>query len=335
MNKINYKLINVAIILVILYFLYKINPLLIGFLSVIKKMFLPIIIAFFIAYTLYPLVKILKNKMNHFLASLIVIVIVFSIFFILIYFTFPIVFKKLYLFYLSIKDLDILVLNFLDIKNIIDKIGNFLYKESFNLIGNSISFISNFVLILILSISFLFNMELIIKKVTLIFNKYKYFYILKDIDRELFKYIKSLSIILFIEWIEYTLLYLMIGHPYFLLLGFISGVASIIPYFGGMFCNIVAIVTSLTVSYKLFILTCLISIVVPIFDSYVIDPKIYDKNVSISPITTILMIIISSKLFGFIGLIFAIPLYLILRIIIKELILINKDKNNFKTFTKV
>ena len=51
MNKINYKLINVAIILVILYFLYKINPLLIGFLSVIKKMFLPIIIAFFIAYT--------------------------------------------------------------------------------------------------------------------------------------------------------------------------------------------------------------------------------------------------------------------------------------------
>ena len=93
--------------------------------------------------------------------------------------------------------------------------------------------------------------------------------------------------------IEYTFIYYFIGHPYYLLIGYLAGITTIIPMFGAILTNIIALITGIYVSKKLFILSALVIILCPIIDSYLIDPKIYNKNIKISQIKIIIVIITS------------------------------------------
>ena len=136
--------------------------------------------------------------------------------------------------------------------------------------------------------------------------------VIKNIDNSLSSYLKSIFIITIIETIEYTIIYFLIGHPNFLLIGVLAGFTTIIPYFGALFTNIIALVTASN-NIILFLLSSLVIMICPIFDSYIIDPKIYHKNINISPIATILSIIVCSNLFGIFGIVIAIPSYIVVR----------------------
>ena len=329
MNKINYKLINFAILILVLYFLYKTSSLWLGIINIIKKILFPFLISFFLSYTLYPLVRYLKKKkINHFFASLLVVISVVLIITIILYYSIPIITKELITFlnnFLIYKEniikegiISKLIIYLEPIFNdLIIKLSNFIKHGSIDIISKSISFSSNLVIIIILTVYFLFNMEQIKTIINKYLSKYKFYSVLKDIDFNLNKYLKSLSLILIIEFIEYTALYFLIGHPKFLLLGIFAGIANIIPYFGSLFTNLIALVSALGVSKKIFILSSLIAIFVPIFDNYVIDPKIIKATNNISPIKTIIAITIASSIFGFVGVIIAIPLYIVLEKIIK------------------
>ena len=52
----------------------------------------------------------------------------------------------------------------------------------------------------------------------------------------------GLSNIIVITLVEYTLVYTIIGHPNAILLGFLAAVANLIPYFGGIIVNVIAII---------------------------------------------------------------------------------------------
>ena len=61
-NKIDYKLINIAVIALIIYLVYHTGNLWIGTLGSIWKMILPFFLAFIVAYALYPFLKYLTDK---------------------------------------------------------------------------------------------------------------------------------------------------------------------------------------------------------------------------------------------------------------------------------
>ena len=60
-NKLNYKLVNIVIILAGIYLLYMVRGLWIGIVSKIWQIILPFLLSFAIAYALYPLVKKLEK----------------------------------------------------------------------------------------------------------------------------------------------------------------------------------------------------------------------------------------------------------------------------------
>ena len=151
-------------------------------------------------------------------------------------------------------------------------------------------------------------------------NNKKLYNIIINIDKALTNYLKGTSIIVIVEIIEYTIIYLVVGHPNYLLLGFLAGITTFIPYFGGLFTNIIALITGFCVSKKLFIICLIIAIVVPIIDGYIIDPKIYEKTNKIDNLKAILALVICSNLFGILGVLIAISFYIILDEIIKVLI---------------
>lgn len=328
MNKLNYKLINIGILILILYFLYKTNIIWINIFTTIKKIVLPFIISFLLSYILYPIVKYLKKKkINHFLSSLIVVIILFIIIFLILYYTVPIITKEIIEFSSNILSYKDKLINNEYLKTLILKITNLISKNSINIITKSASIMTKLVFIVILTIYFLFNIEKIKEIIISFIKNKKYYNLIKEIDIDLNKYIKSISIILIIEFIEYTILYLIIGHPNYLLLGLLAGLANIIPYFGSLFTNVIALITAYKISNKLFILTSLIALITPVIDNYLIDPKVIKYTTKISPIKTIIALTISNTIFGFIGMLLAIPLYIVIEKIIKYIVK-EKELNN-------
>ena len=115
-----------------------------------------------------------------------------------------------------------------------------------------------------------------------------------------------------VQFFEYTIVFFLIGHPYYLLLGTLCSVTTVIPYFGGIFSNIIACVTAFFVSTKLFILTLIVAFIFPNIDGYVISPRIYGKTNNVPTLLTIFAAYAGGKLFGFIGIVIALPLTIVL-----------------------
>ena len=61
-NKINFKLVNIVLLVLTIYLIYQSSDFWLGIVSVIFKILLPFLIAFAIAYAFYPLVKKLTDK---------------------------------------------------------------------------------------------------------------------------------------------------------------------------------------------------------------------------------------------------------------------------------
>ena len=323
-DKINYKLINFALILVIFFFIILTKSFWLDIFLIFKKILTPIIISFSIAYFFNSVVNLINIKSKKYnLIKIIVLLLFILVFTLLFYFALPILIKEFLNILSSILEFSEMFfdsknlsdLNFLKpvITDLIVKIINNFSNNGFTYFFKSIDIISNFIIILILSGYFLFKLDDIKEILKTYLIKYNRLYlVIKNIDISLNNYLKSLFIIVIIEMVEYTLIYFLIGHENFLLIGLLAGITTIIPYFGALFTNVIALITA-SHDLTLFILSSLVILICPIFDSYIIDPKIYHKNINITPIATIISIIVCSNLFGFIGVVVAIPFYIITR----------------------
>lgn len=61
-NKLDYKLLNTAIIMIIIFLLYQTGNLWLGILGKIGKIIFPFFLAFILAYALYPILRYLESK---------------------------------------------------------------------------------------------------------------------------------------------------------------------------------------------------------------------------------------------------------------------------------
>lgn len=324
LSKLNFKLINFALITVILFFFSKSFFFIEDIFIVFKSITLPIIISFVISYVINAFSKFIKINKN--ISRVFVIVLILLIISIIFYFSIPILLNQIISlsyeieYFFNNTNIDFSYIKDILVKEIDKIINKFI---SFDLLSKSVNTITNIIIVFILSIFFTFKMDYIKEKIRLFLlslNNKKLYNIIINIDKALTNYLKGTSIIVIVEIIEYTIIYLVVGHPNYLLLGFLAGITTFIPYFGGLFTNIIALITGFCVSKKLFIICLIIAIVVPIIDGYIIDPKIYEKTNKIDNLKAILALVICSNLFGILGVLIAIPFYIILEEIIKELI---------------
>jgi predicted PurR-regulated permease PerM len=132
-------------------------------------------------------------------------------------------------------------------------------------------------------------------------------------DAEITNYLKGLEIFMVIQFFEYSFLFLVTGHPNWLILGILACVTTVIPYFGGLITNIIAIILASVVSTRLFILTILICLIFPQLDGYLISPKVYGKTNNVNPLIVIMAVSIGGSLAGVPGIIAALPVFLLIR----------------------
>lgn len=275
-------------------------------------------------------------------AVILTIIATFLLIILTIYFTLPNIYDQILYFLSVINKFFNMILDKYSINtNVIkDALSNYLLDKLskidgyiLSILNISIKYVTNIIIVIVCTIYFLFNMERIRKNVYNFLNKSKLCALIRLIDSEIRLYIKGIGINMIIQLFEYTIIFMLIRHPNFLLIGFLASVTTVIPVFGGIITGFLALITAFITSKKLFILTIIVMIIFTNIDSYIISPKVYNKTNKIPTILTIISVCIGS-LFGMFGIFISIPVLIVIMSIfktykesIKDKILHYKEKN--------
>lgn len=121
------------------------------------------------------------------------------------------------------------------------------------------------------------------------------------------------------------------GFKYSISIAFLVGILNLIPYIGPLIgcvlsaslCMIIhyagAGVFGLDIAFFPFLLVLLgISVFAQMIDNYVLQPLIYSSSVKVHPLEIFIVFLIAAQLGGMIGMLAAIPVYTVLRVIARE-----------------
>ncbi|MGV8984265.1 AI-2E family transporter [Clostridium sp.] len=307
---------------------------------IIKQLINLVFISFILAYILRPLYMFLIGKgINKKLASSLIIVGLVAFVVLLFMLLIPALFSEGLNMDKSINDLGnyltnlnmkIKVLNknkvMSNILNIINHKANGqivvifdkLLRSIVNLGGNIITYTVAPLIIYY----FLWDSENMINKSLIIFppesrNIIKK--IIDDIDKVLGKYIISQLILCgFITIASFLILiFLKIDFP--LILSLINGIFNIIPYFGPIFGVIPAVLIGLLISPKTALYVALCFFVLQQIEGDILSPKIIGDSISMHPLTVILLLILGGNVGGILGMILAVPLGVVVKVIYEDL----------------
>ena len=328
-NKLDYKLVNLALIALIVFLFYMTGNLWIGVVKKIVRIIVPFLVSFALAYALYPFLKKLQSKkIPKWLGIVIIVTVILLLAALVIYLITTVMISQLSaLFGNIITFINSLKNSSFDInvaglettlsdtfKTILSNVGTYVSDGAINIVNTSLSLISKVFIVFASFIYFLIDMDSIrneIKDFLKTKTKKTYSYV-KTLDKEMKNYLSGLVQVIIISLVEYTLVYTVIGHPNSILLGFLAAVANLIPYFGGIAVNIIAAITAFAVSPILLVKTIIAFIILSSIDSYVINPTVYGKTNSIHPLVTIIALFAGGVIFGITGVFISFPLAILM-----------------------
>jgi len=118
-----------------------------------------------------------------------------------------------------------------------------------------------------------------------------------------------------------TILLLILGSPYALVLGIMLGIVNYIPYFGSIFGTLIAVVVvAFTQGITMGLVSAAALFTVQQIDANVIQPKLMSGSFALSPLLVIISITIGGAIAGIFGMIAAIPIVAVLKDILDSII---------------
>ena len=122
--------------------------------------------------------------------------------------------------------------------------------------------------------------------------------------------------------------YGLVGIPYALLIGMFAGITNIIPYLGPYIGLVPAIFIALSMSFKEVILVIVVCVVVQQIDGNLVYPNVIGKSLDIHPLTIIMILLAAGNIAGLLGMILAIPLYAVSKVVVTYVYDIIKLQNS-------
>ena len=340
-NKLNYKLINILLVVTIVCLIYLIRGLWLGFLSKFIEICFPFLVGFAVSYAIYPFCKKIEvYGIPKWLSIGIIYFILFGFLVIMGITVFPLLYDQIVLFLSNISavitdisstyeiDLGILQKSISTVStDILKNVGSYISDGAINILNASISVFTNLIIIIAVSVYLLWDMDKIrdFLRKNLKKRNNRLFNYIKKLDIEINNYFNGLLKTILIQFVEYTLAFALIGHPNYLILGILAAVTTVIPYFGGLIVNILAVIIAAVVNTKLFILTLIVCIVCPNIDGYIIGPHVYGKTNQLPALVNIFAVFAGGVLGGVWGIVVSLPIAIVVIATIK---FFKEDINN-------
>lgn len=113
--------------------------------------------------------------------------------------------------------------------------------------------------------------------------------------------------------------FLIIGLPYALLLTVIAVIMNFIPFVGAILSSVPIVIIGLVESPSVAIWSLVVILVAQQIQDNLIGPYIFGKQLDIHPLMTIILVFAGGDLFGIIGIIVIIPVYMIIKIVVTRI----------------
>ncbi|MBQ7974302.1 MAG: AI-2E family transporter [Clostridia bacterium] len=127
----------------------------------------------------------------------------------------------------------------------------------------------------------------------------------------------------------------LMGVKYAFALGMFIGMCDIIPYFGSIFATIFAIfITFLSGSIWDTVWIAVVLVILQQIDGNILAPRIMGHKLEISPLLTVVSVVVGGNLFGFAGMLFCVPVAAILKVICSEALEYVEERRRLKDSKK-
>ncbi|MEG1413066.1 MAG: AI-2E family transporter [Acidaminococcaceae bacterium] len=143
--------------------------------------------------------------------------------------------------------------------------------------------------------------------------------IVDEMGRVMSAYVRGMAQLSVIVGISITLGTFALGVEFPLVLGFIALIAETIPVVGPLMGAVPAAFIAYSESPLLAFKVAVFYLVFYQFDSNFLLPKIMGKSIALHPVILIISLLIGAKLFGIVGLLFAVPVAAVCKVLYKHL----------------
>ncbi|MGJ0842381.1 AI-2E family transporter [Clostridium tertium] len=299
-----------------------------------------IFIGFILAYALKPLRDTIseKFKLSKKISSTSIILTIFLGLILLSYIVIPSIIRESYNIGYILDNIDEYVknivykLNLNDISffesiynQISEEVNIFFSKVTDNLLENLMVCFESLVSLAIVPIVtyyFLVDGDLIYNKLLLILPTEKRIIakrVISHIDKVLSRYIISQLLLSLIIGALTFIVLVIIDVKFALILGIFNGILNIVPYFGPIIGGVPAIFVALMESPNKALWTLITIFLIQQIEGNILSPKITGDSTNMHPIIIIILLLVGEKLGGLIGMIVAVPIGVIVKVIYDDI----------------
>jgi predicted PurR-regulated permease PerM len=140
------------------------------------------------------------------------------------------------------------------------------------------------------------------------------------IDLKLGAYVRGQGILVILVGTLLSLAFLLIGEPYWILVGSFAGLVEIVPVIGPLAAGALAVGVGLTDSVRTAVVAGVAVLVVRLMEDYVIMPRVLGEAVGLSPLLVLFSVTAVGLLFGGFAVILAIPIVAVLTTLIDVIV---------------
>lgn len=141
--------------------------------------------------------------------------------------------------------------------------------------------------------------------------------LLTEINTKISQYIRGQLLVAFFVALMFWIGFAVVGLEYAVTLGVMAGFLNLIPYLGSFLAMVPVVIIAFVTSPAMLVKVLIVFAIEQTIEGRVIQPQILGSNLDIHPVTIILVLLTSGKLFGIPGVILGIPGYAILKVILE------------------
>ena len=136
----------------------------------------------------------------------------------------------------------------------------------------------------------------------------------REMDTVLIEFFKGYLLVATMVGILTGLAAFIIGVKYAILIGIVSGITNMIPYFGPFLGGIPAVGLALSESGRMALYMTLAIIIIQQIESNLVTPRIIGGRLGLNPLVIVFALLAGGQLFGIWGMLFAVPVTGILKV---------------------
>lgn len=140
--------------------------------------------------------------------------------------------------------------------------------------------------------------------------------VLKEMNDQVSSYIRGQLTVAFAVAVMFMIGFSIIGLDYAITLGIAAGFLNLIPYLGSFLAMIPAVFLGIVGGPVLLIQVLIVFVIEQTIEGRLISPLVLGNELSIHPVTILLVLLTSGKLFGLVGVILGIPVYAAAKVVI-------------------